>query len=93
MKLKTEVEPDPEEKPDWPAGSVFEYDRFGAKILAGSRKDIWVKECIKGEIIRKEFAKVFRMDKENFYYLKKDAIPPGDDFSDNLIPSNWDEEN
>ena len=56
------------------------------------RNEVWVKECLQGKIIRKEFSVAFRRDKENFYYLEKGASEPANDSSDNLIPSRWDED-
>ncbi len=92
MKLKTELEPNPGKGPDWPVDAVFEFDRYGSKIMIWPRQEIWVKECVSGKIIRKEFAIPFRRDKENFYYLERGAAPPAEDFSSSLIPSKWDEE-
>lgn len=93
MKLKIEFEPNPDKKQEWPEYCMFEYDGFGTKIMVWPRRELWVKECLSGKIIRKEFTKIFRRDKKNFYYLEKGATPPGDDFAENLIPSRWDEDN
>jgi len=93
MKLKIEIEPNPDKKPAWPKDAVFEYDRFGTKIMTWPRREMWVKDCVTGKILRKEFAKPFRRGKENFYYLENGTPAPADDFSDNLIPSRWDEDN
>jgi len=93
MKLKIEIEPNPDKDPSWPENAVFEYDRFGTKIMTWPRNELWVKECVTGKIIRKEFVRVFRRDKENFYYLERGTPAPTDDFAENLIPSRWDEDN
>jgi len=92
MKLPVETEPNPDKKPNWPEDAVFDYDGWGTKIMVWPRRELWVKECINGKVIRKELAKVFRRDKQNFYYLEKGVKPPADDFAESLIPSRWDED-
>ena len=95
MKLKVEVEvkekPEPQAESIWPADAIFEYDGWGTKIMIHPRRELWVKECTKGKIIRKENSIPFRRDKENFYYIERGTVPPADDWAESLIPSKWDE--
>jgi len=92
MKLPIETEPDPEKEVDWPKDAVFEYDRFGGKIMVWPGQGVWVKDCVTGKPVLKENTKSFRQGKDKFYYLTKGSVPPASDLADDLIPSKWDED-
>lgn len=67
--------------------TIEEIDAFGG---AYSRGHTYVKECRKGEIVKKSETIPWKRGVVNkkvvFYYLKKGEVPPS---ADQLIPSIW----
>lgn len=69
-------------------GPVFtDFDAFGGAICLG---EIFVKECKKGEVVKKEITIPFRRGVVNkkvvFYYLRRGEMPPTEA---EMIPSIW----
>ena len=78
---------------EWPKDSMFEYTRFGEKVMIYPRNEIWVKDCLTGDPVKKDKTYVYRRDsRDNFFYVKKDNTEPIDEGIAELIPSRWDED-
>ena len=94
LEIEEEIaEDDPNHAPVFPGNAMFEYSRFGEKIMVFPHNEIYVKECISGRIVNKKLVRPFRRDdKGNFYYKLKTDPTPVSDASYDLFPSTWEED-
>lgn len=91
VELEVEVEEEVKEL-EFPKESMWEFSRFGEKIMIFPENEVYVKECIQGRTVNKKLTRPFRRDdRGNFYYKLKTDEAPSEDGGTDLFPSIWDE--